>query len=190
MRRPESPPGKSSKEVAELSAILNQLGGRLDRTTDAKYRNANGVYMKMMNFRRFDPSVKESGRVGLTRGNKEEEVVWRDFANDSQRLKAVAKAITSALSVDEEWNEEVAPYDDGFCEAPEGRVLTRIHIFRKRNRKLVQRKKASVLQQTGRLVCEVCDFDFEARYGARGRASSRRITRSRYMLWKTGRRPN
>lgn len=53
-------------------------------------------------------------------------------------------------------------------EAPEGRVLTRRHVVRERSRKLVDSKKRSVLQATGSLRCEACDFDFSAAYGDRG----------------------
>lgn len=167
-RNRQSPPGKTSREVAELSQILNLLGQRVGRAAEGKYRNVNGVYMKMMNFRRFDPITTAEGRVGLTRGNKEEEVVWNEFVGDQARLKTVAAAITSALRDDHDWDDNDL-YDDGFCEAPEGRVLTRIHVTRERNRKLVEKKKAAELARTGRLVCEVCNFDFEARYGDRGR---------------------
>lgn len=170
LRNPKSPPGKSSTEVAELSSVLHLLGQRLGRASDGKYRNVNGVYMKMMNFRRFDPSATASGRVGLTRGNKEEEVVWREFASDPSRLAGIAAAITYALQKDEAWDSPpVAIYDDGLCEAPEGGVLTRIHTTRERNRKLVEKRKAAELAASGRLACVVCDFDYEATYGSRGR---------------------
>lgn len=86
MRNPRSPPGKNSKEVVELSETLNLLGRRFNRLADGKYRNTNGVYMKMMNFRRFDPTATANGQVGLTRGGKNEEVVWNEFASDVGRL--------------------------------------------------------------------------------------------------------
>ncbi len=54
------------------------------------------------------------------------------------------------------------------AEAPEGKIRTRSHIVRERNRKLVQRKKESVLRKTGRLVCAACGFDFAKKYGERG----------------------
>ena len=59
--------------------------------------------------------------------------------------------------------------DDDIAEAPEGRLLTRMHRIRERNRELVKRKRDAVLRETGRLACEVCDFDFNARYGEHGR---------------------
>ncbi len=169
LRNPQSPPSKTSKEVAELSETLHLLGQRFGRLVAGKYRNPNGVYMKMMNFRRFDPRATASGRIGLTRGNRDEEVVWNEFANDLAHLKAVANTIVAALRNEDEWSSEAPPYDDDFSEAPEGRVLTRVHVTRERNRKLVDQKKAAELARSGRLRCEVCDFEFEARYGERGR---------------------
>jgi 5-methylcytosine-specific restriction protein A len=45
-----NPPGKSTSEVVELSGLLNEMGAQIaNRASD--FRNANGVYMKVMNFR-------------------------------------------------------------------------------------------------------------------------------------------
>lgn len=170
LRNPQSPPGKTSGEVADLSATLRLLGQRLGTAVEGKYRNTNGVYMKMMNFRRFDPTATGEGRVGLTRGNKEEEVVWNEFAANPIRLKSVKEAIVSVLRNDRGFllsNPQLR--DDEICEAPEGRILTRVHVTRERNKKLVEKKKAAELASNGRLVCQVCTFDFEERYGERGR---------------------
>jgi len=61
MTNPTSPPGKTSKAVIQLSDVLNRLGAQLGRDPAGTYRNPNGVYMKMMNFRRFDPAVRSGG---------------------------------------------------------------------------------------------------------------------------------
>jgi 5-methylcytosine-specific restriction protein A len=58
--------------------------------------------------------------------------------------------------------------DDGLQEAPEGRLLTRKHLARERNRKLVDSKRKQALRKHGKLACEACGFDFAARYGHRG----------------------
>ena len=55
------------------------------------------------------------------------------------------------------------------AEAREGRILTRLHVRRERDGKLVARKKEQVMDETGRLECEACTFDFAKRYGDRGR---------------------
>jgi 5-methylcytosine-specific restriction protein A len=165
-----NPPGKDSKEIHDLSVLLNRMGTRLfpDWERSETFRNENGVYMKLMNFRRLDPEYTSGGRKGLTRGNEGEDSVWIDFANDPQRCEQVAKAIVAAL------NESDAPAyaddedDDGDDEGQEGRLLKRQHVSRERNRKLVAKKKRSVLKKLGRLECEVCGFNFGVRYGERG----------------------
>src|SRR5262249_12502763 len=153
--------------VIELSQLLNRMGRALGMNGSADFRNSNGVYMKMMNFRRFDPNYTGQGRVGLTRGNKDEEVVWNEFADDRNRLAKVAAAIRAAVEQNAAELAELSIDDEGM-EAPEGRVLTRLHRVRERNRKLVEQRKAKTLREKGALICEVCDFDYEERYGKRG----------------------
>jgi 5-methylcytosine-specific restriction protein A len=159
-----NPPGKGSAEIIGLSAILNRLS-RSAQEGRSDFRNPNGVYMKLMNFRRFDPVYQAQGKSGLVRGNKLEEAVWRDFASNPQRLARTAEAIRANLEVST--NEDV-PFD-GIEEAEEGRTLTRAHLVRERSRKLVEAKKAACLKATGALCCEACSFEFGRAYGERGR---------------------
>ena len=162
-----NPSGKTSKNILELSDLLNKMGAQIaDRKAD--FRNPNGVYMKVMNFRRFDPIYISQGKKGLQRGGKLEEDVWHDFAADPHRLSETAKAIRLIVNKGEipEASEEE---DEEFAEAEEGRILTRIHRSRERSRKLVENKKASVLKANGHLKCEVCSFDFEMTYGESGK---------------------
>ena len=88
-----NPPGKATPEIVELSALLNRIAGGGSKAND--YRNPNGVYMKLMNFRRFDPIYQAQGKTGLTRGNKLEEVVWTEFAAAPDRITQTAKAIVA-----------------------------------------------------------------------------------------------
>jgi 5-methylcytosine-specific restriction protein A len=143
------------------------MGRALGVDGSGDFRNANGVYMKMMNFRRFDPAYTGQGRVGLTRGNKDEQVVWNEFAGDRLRLAKLAAAIRAAVEHDAAELVELSIDDEGM-EAPEGRVLTRLHRVRERNQKLVERRKIKALREKGALTCEVCEFDYEKRYGNRG----------------------
>ena len=161
-----NPPGKGDTNVVELSELLNQMSAHI-ASNAAKFRNSNGVYMKVMNFRRFDPHYVGQGKKGLQRGGKLELEVWNGFATDFARLAEVAKSIRLAVSsatipvASEEEDEEVA-------EAEEGRILTRIHRIRERNRELVAAKKAAALKARGNLKCEACLFDFKETYGLRG----------------------
>lgn len=97
MTNPASPPGKTSAAVTELSSILNRLGTQSDVAMTDKFRNVNGVYMKMMNFRRLDPAFQSQGRVGLERGSKGEEAVWERYAGDRAALSEAAAAIKANI---------------------------------------------------------------------------------------------
>jgi hypothetical protein len=95
VRSKGNPPGKSAAEIGELSALLNRIAASGSQGTD--YRNPNGVYMKLMNFRRFDPVYRPQAKTGLTRGNKLEEAVWDEFAAAPDRLTKTASAIVANL---------------------------------------------------------------------------------------------
>jgi 5-methylcytosine-specific restriction protein A len=155
-----NPPGKASDQITDLSSLLNQT---VDSPKVADYRNPNGVYMKLMNFRRFDPVYQQQGKKGLTRGNKLEEEVWNSLSDDPARLSGIAGAIQANI---ERVTVPLVELDElDIEEAEEGHVLTRAHLVRERSRKLVEAKKVSVLRSTGALACEACGFDFRARYG-------------------------
>lgn len=53
--------------------------------------------------------------------------------------------------------------------ASEGSLRLKSHLYRERNRALIEAKRASILKTQGRLCCEVCGFDFEATYGEIGK---------------------
>ena len=100
---------------------------------------------------------------------KAEAEVWKEFAGDSTRCRRVADAIVKSLddpTVDFAWFQEEV--DEGCETAPEGRLLTRTHLVRERSRDLVRRKLNQVTKRKGKLVCEVCEFDFAIHYGDRG----------------------
>lgn len=158
-------PPKDGKDTVELSQTLNVLGSDLAGRTEV-FRNANGVYMKVMNFRRFDEVYSSIGKKGLSRGNRLEEEVWNQFANDTERLRQTAAAIRSQLGSSTDDQESVE--EDAEEGADEGRILARVHKRRERNRKIVNKKKQQVLKEKGRLCCEACGFDYGVFYGERG----------------------
>ena len=166
-----SPPAKDSEEIRALSGTLKRLGQTIFPATGyaETFRNENGVYMKLMNFRRLDPEYTADGKRGLGRGAKADEEVWAAFAEDPLHCDDVAKAILAALDHSEarpSWAESFM--DDGVQEAPEGRILTRMHVARERNRQLVESKRKQAMKKHGKLLCEVCGFDFAIHYAERG----------------------
>jgi 5-methylcytosine-specific restriction protein A len=157
--------------VIALSKTLNSLPSALAASDPSKFRNTNGVKMKCGNFMRFDPYYKDRGRSGLSRGNQLEEVVWNEFASDPARLAAVAEAIRKGASEASTEPTGTLPTEaliDPDEEFQEGAVLTRLHKRRERDPKASAKKKAVVLQETGRLQCEACGFDSAVAYGELG----------------------
>ncbi|MBM3566205.1 MAG: HNH endonuclease, partial [Alphaproteobacteria bacterium] len=145
--------------------FLNELQAKVGGEQKDKFRNANGVYMKLMNFRRFDPDYHGKG---LERGGKDEEVVWNLYANKPGELSKVATSIRSFVALTEKLPASGDADNIEEVEGEEGKLLTRVHRIRERDTKLVQKKKAHVLRQNGRLTCEACGFDFAEEYGDRG----------------------
>jgi hypothetical protein len=82
----------------------------------------------------------------------------------------VADVIVASLE-DPELDAALHETDIGldFQEAQEGDLLTRTHLARERNPKLVKAKRDWFIKKHGKLFCEVCKFDFVAHYGERGK---------------------
>lgn len=101
-----SPFNKTDERIVELSSVLGALAMSRGISGQSDFRNANGVHM-LMNFRSLDPAYTSDGRVGLTRGNRLEAVLWEEFSNDREALtKAVGEirqslAFTPAAAADE-----------------------------------------------------------------------------------------
>jgi hypothetical protein len=81
--------GHDDPEVVELSRTLNGLPIHEDRPDATRFRNPNGVYMKLANFARLDPAYPGEG---LTRGNRLERAVWDEFAGDPVYLQLIAQS--------------------------------------------------------------------------------------------------
>lgn len=162
-------PGSTHPDVVALSGLLNQVKGAEGIARNASYRNADGVAMKLGNFQRLDPALLAMGKKGLSRGNKNEEIVWAEFSNAPEKLLETANAIRSLID-----NLSGAPAsaesdEDWVTEASEGKLLTRAHKVRERSKKIVESKKKQALQDLGRLECEACGCDFEKKYGDVGK---------------------
>jgi 5-methylcytosine-specific restriction protein A len=144
-------------DIIELSRVLNRLPIHTVQPDVHSFRSPGAVYMKLCNFLRLDPEY--SGK-GLDAGSKMDEVVWNDYAQERERLEAVAVAIRAqaensspshAMPIEEDW------------EAPEGEVLVREHRVRERDSTLVARRKASA-RRSDSYACEVCGFDRKKRH--------------------------
>lgn len=153
--------------VKALSKILNSMNTGSSKVNH-KFRNINGVGLKLMNFRRLDPNFISAGKVGLKHGGKGDQDVWNYFVNSRELLKKTALAILSNIN-SPELNNYLNVDDSEVMESREGRILTRVHLYRERNSKKVKQVLIDKALKTSRgLVCEVCDFSFSKKYGVRG----------------------
>lgn len=151
-------------EVLALSEVLNKLPIHQQRPDATRFRNPNGVYMKLCNFLRFDPDY--AGK-GLIAGGKLEEEIWNQFHDKPELLHEVASTIKNVVQSKEAVS--IQTPDNEEAQAIEGRVLFRFHRIRERNQNLVNKKKRLVFAQCGELRCEVCSFNFEYQYGSLGK---------------------
>ena len=158
-------PEQNSQEIIDLSSKLRKLQIRLGEDINEMYRNPNGVYMKLMNFHHLNPN--HSGK-GLSGASKLDEIIFDEFQNNIGKLNKISNSITKVINSDEPVMLYDVDDDDEFI-SQEGKLLTRIHRYRERDKKIVKRKKDQTLKQTGSMKCEGCGFDFNETYGERGR---------------------
>jgi 5-methylcytosine-specific restriction enzyme A len=152
-------------EIIALSELLNSLPLLPSAQRGEKFRNPNGVYMKLCNFLRFDPGY---AGTGLQRGGKLEKEIWEEFANDHERLTAAALGIKDGARILPPPADEEELLIDEEEEFPEGRLLTQMHRRQERNPLATKKKKKAVLMSKGFLACEACGFDFRVTYGILG----------------------
>lgn len=160
-------PPKGSPAIVEVSELLRQRARQIGRLLPPRFRNPDGVYLKMMNFRRFDPEQLAKGNVGMVRGAHLEEQVWAEWAKQPKELAAAAGAIATSIRAN-------LPVGEAFMDDPdtelgaEGGYNYRKHRRYERNPSNARKKKAAVRKAGHPLVCEACQFDFESAFGARG----------------------
>ena len=158
-------PGKP--EIEQLSTEINAIASFLGASQSETLRNTNGVSMKLLNFRAHDPDYIAKGQTGLSRGNKMEGELWQEFTDNTERLSQVAAIIRAAIT--EHANGNSQPIEEPeLSDAAEGKIITRIHRTRERDKGIVKSKKASFKRKNGRLFCEACAFDFKDTFGERG----------------------
>lgn len=161
------PSNEDHPDIVALSRLLNRLPIHPRTHRQEGFRNPNGVYMKLCNFLRLDPTYTGTG---LGAGSRLDEVVWNQYANNRDELTAMADIIKSKYKkiTRPSPNTEDAVNIDEDDEFPEGRIIKRLHTTKERNANASRKKKQYVLAMTGALKCEVCTFDFQRFYGDDG----------------------
>ena len=158
----------SNPEVVALSKILNELPIHSFRPDPTKFRNPNGVSLKLSNFLTIDEAYTGKGMSSHSALDKK---VFNEFSTRKDELAEIAKNIKLAVSIPE-LNDALYRIDATDTEedsVQEGQVLYKLHKVRERNSKITKRKKAEYFKQHGKLDCEVCKFDFHKQYGEHGK---------------------
>ena len=70
---------KNSQEISDLSKTLRKTQEKLDNDIGEKYRNINGVYMKLMNFHHLNPNHSGEGLKSVSELDRE---IFQDFEID------------------------------------------------------------------------------------------------------------
>ena len=159
-------PEQNSKEISELSDTLRKTQIILNKDINPKYRNINGVYMKLMNFHHINPNYSGKGLESVSQLDRE---IFENYEGSKDKLSLTSNRIKEIINSAEFERELQNTLDvDEDYEGQEGKILTGIHKYRERDTKIVKKKKDKVLKETGKLMCEGCNFDFNQTYGSRG----------------------
>lgn len=160
---------KNNSEVINLSKILNSLPIYSEEERKMDFRNPNGVAMKLCNFMAIDP---DNPNKGLTSFSKLDKETFDEFYDKRNKLERIVDLIFNSLEEKEIINKLYKIEDDTDSyvkEGFEGEIIYKLHKLRERDEKLTEGKKKKVLKETGKLKCEVCDFDFYEKYGELGK---------------------
>ena len=155
-------------EIQELSRILNRLPIFNERPDDVKFRNPNGVGLKLSNFLALDNTYSGKGMQSYSQLDKK---VFEEFEFNTARLQQLAKHIR-AIAADPVLPNQLYLIPEGeegdISVVEEGAVIYKLHKYRERDVSIVAKKKNIVFEQYGKLLCEACEFDFNVQYGDLG----------------------
>lgn len=156
-------------EIIELSRLLNRLPIFDVRPDEVKFRNPNGVGLKLSNFLAIDPTYKGKGMESFS---KLDQKVFEEFQFNEAKLHEVAKRIRQIAADPELPNQlylipEEIQEEENYA-VMEGAVIYKLHQYRERDSSIITRKKEVEFNRNGRLLCEACTFDFHQTYGELG----------------------
>lgn len=158
---------KKNPKVIALSNLLRSLPLVTDRPDPEKFRNVNGVARKMANFQ----SIAYPGK-GLSGSSNLDREIFNEYVNKKEELNSIANeiiAVTTNPAIKDEIlkiEEDEQTFEDS---VEEGAVLYKYHKVRERASEIVKLKKKDTLAREGKLLCEVCGFDFHESYGDIGK---------------------
>lgn len=133
---------KDEPAVVELSDILNRMTDSKGKTDPARFRNPNGVSMKLSNFARLDP--RYSG-VGLRRGGRLELKIWEEFSSNPSALDAEVMRIKADVTP--------APFDPSIRTWKEV-VTNAVHRFTNNHHTTIISRKALIEEELDSILEE------------------------------------
>lgn len=141
-------PSATDEAVIELSRYLRSMSVHQGAEKNASFRNPDGVAFKVGNLR-----AVATGR-GLQNTSKMDQAVWNEFGDDLPALTLYCDQVRAGIgALSEEPPGEGLDEDDS--EFEEGKVLTRVHKTRERNRGL-RKKLIGKLLKNNECHCELC----------------------------------
>lgn len=152
----------TNNQIIQLSKDLNLLSSA-ERSSE-KFRNPNGVSMKLSNFLSIDPEYLGKG---LASASSLDKAIFMEFDSNREQLKILSTQIKLLIN-DSKTVKELYKFKEDTHEVNEGGVIYRLHKIRERNNAIITKKKQEVFKITGALACEICSFDFHEFYGEIG----------------------
>ena len=143
-------PTSSDKEVIELSGYLRGMDVHKDADKNVSFRNPDGIAFKVGNLR-----AVATGK-GLTNTSKMDQIVWNEFGENTDDLKEYCKLIRLGVNAIKS-SPELESTDDE-PDFYEGKVLTKLHKTRERNKGL-RKKLIKKLQANNQCHCEMCGVE-------------------------------
>lgn len=158
-----------NNDITELSNILNQLPIHENRPDEVRFRNPNGVALKLSNFLAIDSNYSGKGMASYSTQDKS---IFEEFQEKRLKLHEIANRIKNIVKDDNLRNKLLSVKSSEQLEeysAYEGKIIYKFHKSIERDPKIVLKKKKQVLKLLGTLSCEICNFNFYDFYGEIGK---------------------
>lgn len=139
-------PGPSDTRVIRLSEILRRLPVHVEANKTDTFRNPDGVAFKLQNLHNV-----ATGK-GLANVSRTDRQIWSEFGDRPEVVGQLAQAILRCSRELKILTESQEEEDLVFAE---GRLLTRLHKLRERDRSLRRRVLRARLAR-GEITCDMC----------------------------------
>jgi 5-methylcytosine-specific restriction enzyme A len=149
-------PGKGSDEIRKLSDTLQKLPIIPSKMRSSKFRNANGVYMKLMNLRAEDPRKKVKSGLGDT--SAMDKKIWESYEEHLNQVHIDAQELLQNLNMFQASPTEFDETSESeSVSAQEGGWKDKLHRVKER-RSLREPRLSKMLETHGKYFCECCSI--------------------------------